>query len=185
MGDTDSDSVTLSFANKKESCSVLASLWNYRRSWRVPPHQTESILIGSWRKNLCVGRVRWSHGERLSVFLEVILSNCQMGFRICKRCSIHKVYTGSGAPLTSNEAVIRRWKDISRNSSIPLKLKQSLGMRGTNRPSGHGEERAEHKCEADNLQSNYVPTVTDGQKRWVVTERIRSQTQAVEMGFLR
>lgn len=187
MGDTDSDSVTLSFANKlkKESCSVLSSLWNYRCSWRVPPHQTECILIGSWRKNLCVGRVRWSHGERLSVFLEVILSNCQMGFRICKRCSIHKVYTGSGALLTSNEAVIGRWKDISRNSSIPVKLKQSLGMRGTNRPSGHGEERAEHKCEADNLQSNYVPTVTDGQKRWVVTERIRSQTQAVEMGFLR
>lgn len=75
MGDTDFDSVTLSFANKlkKESCSVLSSLWNYRCSWRVPPHQTECILIGSWRKNLCVGRVRWSHGERLSVFLEVIL----------------------------------------------------------------------------------------------------------------
>lgn len=49
MGDTDSDSVTLSFANKlkKESCSVLSSLWNYRCSWRVPPHQTECILIGS------------------------------------------------------------------------------------------------------------------------------------------
>lgn len=47
-----------------------------------------------------------------------------------------------------------------------------------------GEERAEYESKAVDL-AVYIPTLTCGHKLWVVTERIRSQVQVMEMSFLR
>ena len=41
------------------------------------------------------------------------------------------------------------------------------------------------KAKLSIYQSIYIPTLTYVQELWVVTERTRSQIQAVEMGFLR
>lgn len=49
----------------------------------------------------------------------------------------------------------------------------------------HGKERDPSvKAKLSNHRSIYVPTLTYGYELWVVTERIRSQTQVVEINFL-
>ncbi|TWW73388.1 hypothetical protein D4764_15G0007820 [Takifugu flavidus] len=60
----------------------------------------------------------------------------------------------------------------------------SAVMRALNRSIVVKKELS-RKAKLSIYRSNYVPILTYGHQRWVMTERTRSQIQAAEMSFLR
>jgi len=124
--------------------------------------------------------VKWSRWESA-------LPSLSSWFSIRKRWSAPY---RSGVPSSRGEVQVC-WYLAHEWRKVPARDRQ-MGFVSSNEgtvPVHCGEEGTEPKGKALNLLfhlcSIFVPTLTYGHKIWVVTERMRSRIQAVQMGFLR